>query len=48
MFQYSDKLIDECIKTFKEENDLDLSRETANEYLDSLANFFLAFTSRTK
>ncbi|MFA5791667.1 MAG: hypothetical protein WC884_01370 [Candidatus Paceibacterota bacterium] len=48
MHQYSDKLIDECIKNFKKENNLDLSRETANEYLDSLAGLFLAFAREPK
>ena len=46
MFKYSDKLIDETIKVFKEEDGLDLSKETANEYLDQLAGLFLAFAGK--
>jgi len=48
MFKYSDKLIDECIKNFKEENDLDISVETAIEYLDGLSGLFLAFANIKK
>lgn len=33
-------------KNFKEENNLDLSRETANEFLDSLAGLFFAFAKK--
>ncbi|MEI7709121.1 MAG: hypothetical protein WCI76_00200 [bacterium] len=43
MHQYSDKLIEELIKNFKEEHNLDISKETANEYLDSYARLFLTF-----
>lgn len=43
MHQYSEKLIEELIKNFKEEHDLDISKETANEYLDSYARLFLTF-----
>ena len=43
MFKYSDTLIEETIKCFKGEDDLDISKETANEYLDSLSGLFLAF-----
>jgi hypothetical protein len=46
MYKYSDKLIQEAIKNFKEENDLVISDEKANEYLDSLAGLFLAFADR--
>jgi hypothetical protein len=42
MFQFSEKLIDETIKVFKEEDDLDISKETANEFLDQLSDLFLA------
>ena len=45
-YQYSQKLIEETIKCFKEENGLDISSEQANEYLNSLANLYLAFTGR--
>lgn len=43
MFQYSSELIELTIKVFKEENDLDISEETANEYLNSFAGLYLAF-----
>lgn len=42
--QYSQKLIEETILCFKEEDGLDISAETANEYLDSFAGLFLAFS----
>ena len=45
-FQYSQKLIEECIKCFKEENNLDITPEQANEFLDSFAGLFLAFADR--
>jgi len=45
-FQYSQNLIEETIKCFKEENNLDISSEQANEYLNSLANLYLAFTGK--
>jgi hypothetical protein len=45
-FQYSKKLIAECIQCFKDENDLDISEEQANEYLDSFAGLYLAFADR--
>ena len=44
MHKYSDELIQETIKCFKEENDIEISKETAIEYLDSFAGLFLAFT----
>lgn len=43
MFNYSKKLIKETIETFKKEDDLDISEETANEYLDNLGGLFLSF-----
>ena len=43
MFHYSNKLIKETIKCFKEEDDLDISEETASEYLENLGGLFLAF-----
>lgn len=43
---YSQKLIEETIKCFKEEDNLDISIETAIEYLDSLGGLFLAFAGR--
>lgn len=43
---YPQNLIDETIACFKEEDNLDLSVETAIEYLDSLGGLFLAFADR--
>ncbi len=43
---FSQNLIDETIQCFKEEDDLELSREQANEYLRSMAGLFLAFTEK--
>jgi hypothetical protein len=44
MFKYSEKIIQETIKIFKEEEGLDISEETANEYCDNLGGLFLAFS----
>ena len=41
MYLFSPKLIQETIEVFKEEDGLDISVETANDYLDSLAGLFL-------
>lgn len=46
MFIFSQKLIEETIKVFREEDSIELSPETANEYLDSLGGLFLAFASK--
>lgn len=46
-FKFSSKLIEETIQCFKEEDGINISPETANEYLDSLSGFFLAFTDDT-
>lgn len=43
-FQFSKNLIEETILCFKEEDDLDISEETANEYLMSLSNLYLAYS----
>ena len=43
--QYSERLIEECKKVFKEEHDLDLSSETANEYLNSMVKVFFPSSS---
>ena len=48
MFKYSEKLIKETIKIFKEEDELNISEETANECLDSLAGLFLAFENNNE
>ncbi|MFZ2693729.1 MAG: hypothetical protein WAX85_00305 [Minisyncoccia bacterium] len=42
--KYSDKLTRETIKVFKEEDGLDISEETAEEYLNGLSGLFLAFS----
>lgn len=44
MIKYSDKLIQKTIIIFREEDGLEISEETANEYLDSLGGLFLAFS----
>jgi len=38
--QYSLELIEECKKIFKEDYSLNLSSETANKYLESMAKVF--------
>ena len=43
---FSKELIDETIKVFKEEDNLDLSLEQAEEYLNSLAGLFLAYSGK--
>lgn len=43
LFNFSSGLIDETIKVFRDENNLELSREEANAYLNSLSGLFLAF-----
>ncbi len=43
---FSQNLIDETIRCFKEEDGLDLSPEQANEYLHSMAGLFLAFAEK--
>ncbi|HEV7424352.1 MAG TPA: hypothetical protein VGO21_04145 [Candidatus Paceibacterota bacterium] len=48
MHQYSEKLIGELIKNFKEEHNLEISKETANEYLDSYARLFITFSKIEK
>lgn len=47
MFQYSQGLIDRLIKYYKERN-VDISPETASEYLDSMAGLYEVFTSFVK
>lgn len=43
MFHYRPELIAEAILCFKEEDGLDISEETAEEYLNGLSGLFLAF-----
>ena len=40
---FSQNLIQDCIKSFKEENGVDISAETAIEYLNSFARLYLTF-----
>ncbi len=49
-FKFSDELIADTIQIFKEENNLDITPETASEYLHSFARLFLAYAGyrRTK
>jgi hypothetical protein len=47
-FQFSHNLIGDTIKCFKEENNLELTPEKANEYLHSLAGLYLAFAGGGK
>ena len=42
---FSKKLIRETILVFREEDNIELSLEQANEYLDSLGGLFLAFAN---
>ena len=44
-FKYTSNLIERTIKNFKKEDGLDISVETAIEYLDGLSGLFLAFAS---
>lgn len=46
VYTYSDKVIEETIKYFLEENNLIISNETAIEYLDSMSGLFLSFADR--
>lgn len=48
MHIFSKELIEKTIKTFYEEDGLALSPETANRYLQSMSNLFLAFSKQSK
>ncbi len=41
--RFSQNLIEETIQCFKEEDGLDISAETANQYLENLSGLFLVF-----
>lgn len=45
-FSYSQNLINKTIEVFKKEDGLEISAETACEYLDSLGGLFLAFANK--
>ena len=44
MAKYSRDLIEKTILCFKQEDGLKLSNQMAEEYLDNLANLFIAFS----
>ena len=44
--RFSKNLIIETIKCFKEEDGIDITPKQANEYLDSFAGLYLAFSSK--
>jgi hypothetical protein len=46
VFSFSSKLIEETIKVFREENNLILSPEQANAYLNNMAGLFLSFVAK--
>lgn len=43
IMEYSEELIEECKRCFKEENNIDLADEMASEFLDSFSGLYLAF-----
>ena len=45
-FLFSQNLIQETIKCFKEENGIHITPEQANEYLSEFAGLFLAFADK--
>ena len=45
-FKFSQKLIDETINCFREENGIELSPEKTEEYLDVFAKTFLAYARK--
>jgi hypothetical protein len=42
-FNFSPQLIKRTVEYFKKKYSLDISDETANEYLDSMSGLYLAF-----
>lgn len=48
MTEYSKELKEKCIQCFKEDDDLIIDEETAEEYLDGFANIFLAYMEKVK
>ena len=48
MFTFSEQLRQECIAFFKEECDVVIDHETADMYLDSLADFYVAMENIIK
>lgn len=47
MTKFNKELIQETLDCFKEENFLEISEETACEYLESMAGLYLAFHVQT-
>ena len=47
-FKFSDELTKETIACFKDEHDVDISQEKANEYLMSLSDLYLAYSMPNK
>ena len=47
-FQFSDELTKETIACFKDEHDIDISPEKANEYLISLSDLYLPYSMPNK
>lgn len=48
MFDFSEKLIEETIKCFKDENGVEFSREEAVEALSNMGCLFLVFSKINK
>lgn len=44
--QYSQELIEECKRIFKEEDGIEFTDEQANEALENLSGLFLAFAPK--
>jgi len=45
MVTFSQKLLDETIQCFRDEDNLNITPEQAIEYLNSMADLYLAFTN---
>jgi len=45
-FKFSQKLIDQTIKCFKEEDGVELSPEQTNQYLEAFARLYIAFARK--
>lgn len=46
MAQFSQKLIDETIRIFKEEDGVEFTKEQAEEALENLSELYLAFSKK--
>jgi len=47
MYKFSEELIEETIRAFKEEDNVEFSREQAIEALNDLSGLFLAFSKKS-